>query len=200
MRLSKEQAAENRARVLDAALSLFAERGFAGVPVSELMAEAGLTHGGFYNHFASKADLEAQACALAFERALGPIGKVAARPAGPERRAALKLYVERYLSERSRDAKAARCPMVAFGADVSRESAEVQARYGRGLSAYIDTLATAMEADRAQAMALTSELVGGLTLARSVAPGDRALSAAILVAAREKILDRLGLAGEGRVD
>jgi TetR/AcrR family transcriptional regulator, transcriptional repressor for nem operon len=196
MRLSKEQAADNKARVLDAALSLFAERGFAGVAVSELMAEAGLTHGGFYNHFGSKAALEAEACGLAFDRAFIPLGKVAGKPAGAERRAALKLYVERYLSERSRDARGARCPMVAFAVDVSRESAEVQARYARGVAAFVDLLAQAIEADRAQAMALLAELTGGLTLSRSIVASDRPLANAVLTAAREKVLARLGLAAE----
>ncbi len=191
MRLTKEQAAENRARVLDAALGLFSARGFAAVPVSELMAEAGLTHGGFYNHFGSKAELEAEACDLAFERALGALRKVCGKPAGEERRAALRLFVERYLSERARDARGARCPMVAFGADVSRESANIQKRYACGLGAYIDAMATAAACSRSDAMKLTSELVGGLTLARSVGANDRRLSNDVLKAAREKILQAL---------
>ena len=193
MRLTREQAADNRARVLDAALDLFAQRGFAGVAVSELMAQAGLTHGGFYNHFESKAALEAEACNLAFGRAIGAIGKVAARPAGAERRAALKTFVERYLSDRARDARGARCPMVAFAADVSRESADVQKRYAEGVSVYLDTLAVAIESGRAAAMAILSELVGALTLARSVAASDRALSDQVLAAAKVRIIDRLGL-------
>ena len=82
MRLTREKAAENRAKVIDAALGLFQKRGFSGVGVAELMGAAGLTHGGFYNHFESKTALEVEACSLAFARALGAIGKVAARPAG----------------------------------------------------------------------------------------------------------------------
>jgi TetR/AcrR family transcriptional regulator, transcriptional repressor for nem operon len=85
------------ARVLDAAVSLFAERGFADVAVSDLMAKAGLAHGGFYNHFESKAALEAEAYEFAFARAMSPIAKVAATPAGTARRAALVSFVERYL-------------------------------------------------------------------------------------------------------
>ncbi len=192
MRLSKEQTADNKARVLDAALALFAERGFAGGAVSELMAQAGLTHGGFYNHFESKAALEAEACALAFNRALAAIGKVAARPAGAERRAGLKLFVRRYLSEKARDAKGALCPMVAFSTDVMRESPDVQSRYAKGFAAYVETLATAMESDRASAMMLLAELVGGLKLARSLSATDRALSDAVLAATREEIIGRLG--------
>jgi TetR/AcrR family transcriptional regulator, transcriptional repressor for nem operon len=190
MRLSKEKTAENRTRVLDAALGLFSERGFSGVGVSELMAEAGLTHGGFYNHFGSKAELEAEACSLAFERAIAVIGKVAAKPAGAERRSAMKLFVERYLSEKARDARGANCPMVAFSTDVSRESPEVQKRYAQGLATYLDTLAVAIERDRGAAIALLSEMVGALKLARSLASGDRALSDAILASARARIVER----------
>ena len=191
MRLTKEKAAENRAKVIDAALGLFQRRGFSNVGVAELMGAAGLTHGGFYNHFESKTALEVEACSLAFERALVPIGKVAAKPAGAERRAAMRLYVERYLSTRARDAGVASCPMVAFGTDVSRESREVQARYAEGLRAYLGLLAQGLESDAAAAHALMSELVGALSLARSVAREDRALSDGILEAAKTRILDRL---------
>lgn len=191
MRLTREKTAENRAKVIDAALGLFQKRGFSGVGVAELMGAAGLTHGGFYNHFESKADLEAQACGLAFERALGAIGKVAAKAAGAERRAAMRLYVERYLSARARDAAGASCPMVAFGTDVSRESREVQAKYAQGLRAYLDLLATALEADDATARATMAELVGALSLARSVTREDRALSDGILESAKERLLARM---------
>lgn len=193
MRLTREQAAENKAKVLDAALGLFQSRGFSDVGVSELMNAAGLTHGGFYNHFESKSDLEAQACGLAFDRALGALGKVAAKPAGDQRRAAMRLYVERYLSARARDAAGASCPMVAFAADVSRESADVQARYAEGLRAYLAILADALETNESAARATMAELVGALSLARSVASQDRALSDEILVAARNRILARLDL-------
>ena len=191
MRLTREKAAENRAKVVDAALGLFQRRGFADVGVAELMGAAGLTHGGFYNHFESKADLEAQACGLAFQRALGAIGKVAAKPAGAERRAAMRLYIERYLSSRARDAAGASCPMVSFGTDVSRESREVQARYARGLRAYVDLMGAALESEAATARATVAELVGALSLARSVARADRALSDSILEAAKARILARL---------
>lgn len=191
MRLTREKAAENRAKVVEAALGLFQQRGFSNVGVAELMGAAGLTHGGFYNHFDSKADLEAQACGLAFERALGAIGKVAAKPAGAERRAAMRLYVERYLSARARDAAGASCPMVSFGTDVSRENREVQSKYAQGLRDYLDLMAQALQADQFAARAVMAELVGSLSLARSIAREDRALSDSILETARERVLARL---------
>ena len=61
MRVSREQAAANRDRIIDAAASLFRAKGFGGIGVADIMKAAALTHGGFYGHFASKDDLVAQA-------------------------------------------------------------------------------------------------------------------------------------------
>ena len=81
--------------------------------------------------------------------------------------------------------------MVAFGTDVSRESREVQAKYAQGLRAYLDLLAMALEADDATARATMAELVGALSLARSVTREDRALSDSILESAKERLLARM---------
>ena len=83
--------------------------------------------------------------------------------------------------------------MVAFAADVRRESADVQERYGEGLCGYIDRLAASMgEADatarRTAAIDLLSSLVGALTLARSVARTNLALSDEILATVRSRVL------------
>src|SRR5882757_5405430 len=61
MRLTKEQATENRQSIIDTAGRLFRESGFNGVSVADLMKAAGFTHGGFYNHFPSKEALAAEA-------------------------------------------------------------------------------------------------------------------------------------------
>src|SRR4051794_14162811 len=51
MRVTREQATQNRERIIETAARLFRERGFEGIGVADLMKEAGLTHGGFYGHF-----------------------------------------------------------------------------------------------------------------------------------------------------
>src|SRR5438105_11839749 len=63
VRVTREQAAANRERILEVAGTLFRERGFDGIGVADIMKRAGLTHGGFYGHFGSKDDLAAEACA-----------------------------------------------------------------------------------------------------------------------------------------
>src|SRR5947199_6514843 len=70
MKVSREQAAQNRDRIVEAAAQRFRERGFEGIGVADLMKEAGLTHGGFYGHFSSKEDLIAEASARALARSL----------------------------------------------------------------------------------------------------------------------------------
>src|SRR5579862_4633216 len=114
MRITKQRAAENRGRVVDEAARLFREKGFDGVGVAELMAAAGMTHGGFYNHFGSKDALEAAACERLFEASVAKMTVIAEEPDAAAREAAFLAYRERYVSAASRDATAASCPMVAF--------------------------------------------------------------------------------------
>src|SRR3954452_120601 len=132
MRITKQRAAENRERVVEEAARLFREKGFDGVGVAELMAAAGLTHGGFYNHFGSKEAVEAAACGRVFEKSVAKISAIA-EAEDDERARAFADYCGRYVSPQARDAGAASCPMVAFAGDVSRQSEAVREAYARGL-------------------------------------------------------------------
>lgn len=75
MKVSKEQVRENRMRIVETASELFRERGYDGVGVAELMSAAGLTHGGFYKHFGSKADLLSEAMHCGFTRSAETYGR-----------------------------------------------------------------------------------------------------------------------------
>ena len=46
-----------QARILDAAYTLFMEQGYHGTSMRQIVARAGITTGGLYNHFASKEDI-----------------------------------------------------------------------------------------------------------------------------------------------
>src|SRR6266571_2081488 len=70
MKVSREQAAQNRERVVQTAATLFRERGYSGIGVAELMKGAGLTHGGFYGNFGSKEALMAEAVTYALDKSL----------------------------------------------------------------------------------------------------------------------------------
>jgi len=74
MRVNREKAAENRERIVEAAARLFREHGFDGGGVDAIMKEAGLTHGGFYGHFASKEELATEAITRAFAQGSEKLG------------------------------------------------------------------------------------------------------------------------------
>ena len=183
MRITKEQSRENRSRVIAGAAKLFRERGFAGVGVADLMRAAGLTHGGFYNHFASKDELEAEACRQALARSTVKLEAVARREDSEERTEAMAAYMRSYVSKPARDAAAPNCPMAAFAGEMPRQSAQVAAAYAEGLRVYLDSFAKAQGVSRPHALARFSMLAGALILARSVAGADPALSDEILAAA-----------------
>ena len=195
MRLTKEKVAENKARVIATAARLFREKGFEGVGVADLMHAAGLTHGGFYNHFESKDALTAETCAWIFENTVAMMESMAAIEDDAERAAAVADYKRRYLSEKARDTPAARCPMVALGTDVSRQPGPVRRVYAAGLRRYLDALARALggrgaarrKAKRQEAIATLAMLAGALSLARSVAEADPELSDEILAAAAARL-------------
>ncbi|HEY0202450.1 MAG TPA: helix-turn-helix domain-containing protein, partial [Burkholderiaceae bacterium] len=119
MKVSRERMAENRERILDVAARLFRERGFDGIGVADLMQAAGLTHGGFYGHFASKDELAAVACAKAFEQSSERWAK---RLANSETNAeALNGFVTTYLSTRMRDDLGNSCCAPSLAVDVARQ-------------------------------------------------------------------------------
>src|SRR5262245_37831732 len=111
MRVSREQAAANRERIVEAAARLFRECGFDGVGVDAIMKEAGLTHGGFYGHFGSKDDLAAEAVARALAQGTEKLG-------GDMN---LDAFVRAYLSERYCADRGDGCALAALGADMARE-------------------------------------------------------------------------------
>ena len=105
MRVSREQAAENRKRIVATAARMFRDKGFDGVGVDAIMKGAGLTHGGFYGHFRSKDDLAAEAVTLALQGGTEWLNRVSD----------VDDFVADYLSERHRADRANGCAIAALG-------------------------------------------------------------------------------------
>jgi len=184
MKVTREQAAANRERVLDAAAKLFRERGFGGIGVAELMKGAGLTHGGFYGQFASKDDLMAQACARGFEVSGAHWRKLAERaPDDP-----MAAIAAAYLSAAHRDHPGDGCVVAALGPEAARQAGPVRRAITEGVQSLVALVAQwvpgrSAAARRRQALATFASFVGALVLARAV--DDPALSQEILAAVRE---------------
>ncbi|MET1066609.1 MAG: TetR/AcrR family transcriptional regulator [Pseudomonas prosekii] len=186
-RVSRKQADLNREIIVEAATRLFRERGLHGISVVDVMAAAGLTHGGFYGHFESKEALAREAGGRAFEQSAERWNARIAEHDDKDQ--ARRSLIEPYLSAASRDNPGDSCPVVAFAGDMCHEAADSDLRqtFLDGLNRLLQTYGSLIDAgdaeqNRRQALVDYSLMVGALTLARATR-GD-ALSDEILEAAR----------------
>ncbi|MEO6353453.1 MAG: TetR family transcriptional regulator [Burkholderiaceae bacterium] len=184
MKVTKAQAQENRARIVETASALFRERGYDGVGVAELMAAAGFTHGGFYKHFRSKADLMAEAAASGISQSVADNGDLD-----------LEAFVEHYLSREHRDGRSAGCTMAALCGDAARQSADIKTTFADGIESSLAAFQRAgvtvgefdQNAVRAKMIDTFAHVVGALVLSRAC-PDDSPLADEILEACRTQIL------------
>ena len=189
MRVSREQAVENRSKILQVAARLFRERGFEGIGIAELMKKAGLTHGGFYGHFSSKEELMAQSCERAVDELLAR-HQVRAND-GDDGLTPYQRFIAHYLSREHRDNPGSGCLMAALGAEAARQSPLVKRAFTRGanrlLNAAIKLLpAQKSEAEkREQAMVTLATLVGAQVIARAL--DDPELSEEVLRVVQKKL-------------
>ena len=179
MKVSRQQAVQNRERIVEAAAQLFRERGFDGIGVADLMKEAGLTHGGFYGHFSSKDHLIAEASARALTDSLALFTRLAERTPG----GALSAIAEVYLTGRHRDDPGAGCLLAALGPDVARQGPAVRRAVTDYVRSAVDLMTRLVRghskaARRRKAINTYATLIGIMVMARAV--DDPALSEEIL--------------------
>ncbi|MBV8503037.1 MAG: TetR/AcrR family transcriptional regulator [Paucibacter sp.] len=183
MKVSKQQSAENREAILEAASRLFRERGIQGVGVAEIMAAAGFTHGGFYGHFASKEALAAEVIDRVYAHSTEKLVERLEGLGAAE-------HFRQYLHPHHRDRAGNGCPMPTLAADAAREMGPVSGASARGIAGYLRELACHRpdgtvvqapdEADKARAILSLSALVGGMVLARATHEAAPELSDEIL--------------------
>ncbi|HET8908180.1 MAG TPA: TetR family transcriptional regulator [Ktedonobacterales bacterium] len=187
MRRSKEAKQQTHARIVEAAARRFRADGIAGVAITDLMGEAGLTHGGFYAHFDNKDALVSEACGAGLAQSRGRMLE-SVRKAPAERRVAA--FVARYLTIAHRDHPEAGCMMPTLSAEVARSAPAVRAAYTQAIKDYRDELASlltaadgsdgsaesgdAVASDEAsdQALVLLAGLAGTMLLARAIDDPD----------------------------
>jgi TetR/AcrR family transcriptional repressor of nem operon len=197
--MSREVTEQHRRQVVENTSRLIREKGPERVTVPEVMASAGLTHGGFYRHFASKDDLLAQALAAAFTERRAAMDKIADEPTAPDARSARDAFLAMYLSEPHRDHPADGCPAAAVAADAARAEPGSPLRTAftagvRDLAEGLHRLNGGSERSARDAgagdrpLAELALLVGAVLLAR--ASDDATLSRALLDEARDLLRDR----------
>jgi TetR/AcrR family transcriptional repressor of nem operon len=193
MRYDAEHKDETRRRVVKAAASAIRQEGPFKLGVAGVMAKAGLTHGGFYAHFASKDDLVAAGIGRMFEEGRRRLEQQTADRPPAE---ALSGYIDFYLSAEHRDSRTAGCPLPFLSADAPRLPAPARDRFAQGVADLTGRLAERLAAlgssdSLAESRSLLSEMVGALALAR--ADPEPARSDAILAATRAALKARFHL-------
>jgi len=161
-----------RAKIVETARMLFNRHGFQNVTIDQVMQEAGLTRGGFYNHFKNKEALFSEAVS-SFLMGRGAKWR---QDAGiditnlkPEM---AQQMIDAYLSNEHLGDVEGQCPMIALPSDVARADPETQESFQQLLMAMVWLLETAMPADQADnrqnALASAALCVGGMVLARTL--------------------------------
>ena len=172
-RVSRKQAEQHRKEIIAAAARLFRKHGIDGISLPGVMAEAGLTHGAFYGHFASKEALAAEACKLAFEQARQHQKRLSTRH-GSDTQAMRGEFIARYTSKPHRDNPGTGCPAAALASDVARtqERAPIRDAFAEDLEDLIGEMSGFMSprrspARRSETLASVAMLVGAIVRARA---------------------------------
>jgi TetR/AcrR family transcriptional repressor of nem operon len=183
---SQTEKTRNHDRIVEVAARRIREAGTEAPGVAEIMAGAGLTHGGFYKHFESRDQLIAEAAEHTYaesERAARQVIDGADDP--------LAAFVDWYLSSEHRDDPGSGCSVVALGNDAARASDVMRSAYTRQVGRYLvlldELLGTAVpDRPSADATAALATLAGAVLVARAV--NDPELSGRILVDARTTVV------------
>ena len=189
MRKSKQEATATRQRIIKAAAAAFRKNGIAGTGLSDLMAAAGLTHGGFYRHFDSKDQIVAEACTAAVDSL---VEQLAAAASGKSPQRGLKMIVENYLSAAHRDEPADGCPLAALGSEMARADERTRAAATQAFLKLVGVIAAQFDKTRPavarqRALVAAATMIGALTMSRVVTDSD--LSASILREAEKQLVN-----------
>jgi TetR/AcrR family transcriptional repressor of nem operon len=166
VRYDKSHKQATREQILKIAARRFRQDGIDGVGLASVMAEAGLTHGGFYNHFASKDDLVAAATATALDETLARIRQQS------EDDGSIEWFVRSYLDPRHRDGIAKGCAIAALAGEMARRPTEVRQNFCNNINAIVAEIGSRLTAGlsdperRERATAILGLVLGALQLAR----------------------------------
>jgi TetR/AcrR family transcriptional repressor of nem operon len=198
MRKSKSETAKTRQRIVEVASEAIRNKGIEATGVAEIMAAAGLTHGGFYRHFDSKEELVTEAIALSRKDYFA--ATLTAAEEGPE---ALMKHFQQYVTSDHRDDMGSGCPLAANGSELVRVDATTRHNATEALRIWFEKTAPYMRSPDAKgktelAISVVTSMIGALTMSRMVDDPD--LSAQILEATRRRIANAFDLSSSRRQD
>jgi TetR/AcrR family transcriptional regulator, transcriptional repressor for nem operon len=192
MKKSKIETAKTRRRIVEIASEVIRKQGIDATGVAEIMAAAGLTHGGFYRHFDSKEELVTEALAMSRKDFLA--GTLDAANQGAE---AILKHFQTYATPDHRDDIGSGCPLAANGSEIVRADAKTRHNATEGFRLIFEKAAPFMRLQDDQdqtemAISVLTNMIGALTMSRMV--DDPALSEKILDVTRQRITKAFDLA------
>jgi TetR/AcrR family transcriptional regulator, transcriptional repressor for nem operon len=190
MKKSKAETAQTRKRIVEVAAQAFKINGIQATGVAEIMAAAGLSHGGFYRHFATKEQLVAEACAASMDILVD-----AAEAAAGNGDESLLKHLEDLISVEYRDEHLGGCPLVAMGSELARADLQTRRAASRGFRELIEVMAKRNREDgsasaKDDAIFTLFSMIGAITIARIM--DDSEYSEQILKVARKRLTNRPG--------
>lgn len=179
-------------RIVEAAARAIRRSGYSGTGVADIMKDAGLTHGGFYAHFASREAMLAEAADRAGAEGVAAAARIAA--AAPPKRA-LQAMMRAYLSKAHVEAMETGCGVAALCSETPRQAPEVRRAATRRIKEMIDLVARqspewGRPGAHEHALVTVAAMVGALVLARAV--DDSRLSEALREAALKHFTPNAG--------
>jgi len=182
---SQADKAASRTRILAAAAAQIRENGLESVSVGSVMRSAEMTHGGFYNHFGSRAELITAALAFALEESMPAKPRVSSERESPDPER-LRRLARGYLSRSHRDDRQSGCAIAALAAEVGRaddRSRDVMNGYVEGFFGLVEqALGEGREED---ALLAVSAMIGALQISRVLT--DEKRSDQVLKAVRDAV-------------
>src|SRR5262245_39282665 len=188
-----------REKIVEAASAAFRGDGISAVRVQDVMARAGLTHGGFYAHFDSKDDLLRAALEHASEQTIETLSTPLAEVRSEDR---LRTVIDSYLSPAHVAHPEAGCPLASLGPEIVRAGGVTRQSLADGVRvrlAWMRQLLPAQQRDTMSEDDVTGVLacmVGGVILARAVSAKE---ASAVLTACRRFLHERLSMKSDGRL-
>jgi len=186
----KEHKSRTRRTIVAAASTAFRAEGISGVRVGDVMTRAGLTHGGFYAHFDSKADLLREALDYSAEQTLEALSKPLTDVPSEDR---WRTAVDSYLSPAHVAHPEVGCPLASLGAEVARADSATRKRLANVVRRRLAWMRQLRPQGRPRAVSdedvigSAACMLGGVILARAVGGKE---ASAILSACREFIHER----------
>jgi TetR/AcrR family transcriptional regulator, transcriptional repressor for nem operon len=178
MKKSKIETAETRRRIVEVAARNFRRNGIHATGVSEVMSEAGLTHGGFYRHFESKDQLVAEACEVGLTAVVESFEDAASQHAGKE---GFRVIVENYVSTTHRDNAEGGCPLAGMGSELARADEMTRETATQGFNDMVEIVAKRIgrrqpDAAHSEAVFALAAMIGAVTMSRIIVDPDASAS------------------------